>query len=80
MNIDQLRQFFGVCSIINVGLMALSFVIMAFGLNWVHRMHGKLFPMSKEAFTIIMYSFMGIFKLFIIVFNIVPYLALSLRR
>ena len=76
MDIATLRAFFMWCTIINGALLALSFVILACAGDWVYRMHSKWFPISREAFDVAIYSFLGLFKIIILAFNLVPYLAL----
>ena len=39
-------------------------------------MHSKWFPLSRDAFNIALYSFLGLFKIFVLGFNLVPYVAL----
>ena len=76
MDVETLRAFFMWCTIINVVLMCISIVLCAFGGDWIYRMHGKWFPMPKQTFTVVLYAFLGMYKIFIFVFNIVPYVAL----
>ena len=76
MDITILRNFFMWCSIINAGLLILTFLMCAFASNMIYRVHSKWFPMSKETFNVVLYSFIGIYKIFLIAFNIVPYVAL----
>ena len=76
MDLVILRTFFAWCTVINLGLYLLSFLVCAFAGDWVYRMHSMWFPMSREAFNLAIYGFIGIYKLFIIVFNVVPYVAL----
>ncbi len=52
----------------------------AFGGNVVYKLHGMLYPLSREAFNIAMYSMVGIFKIFWLVFNLVPYIALVIMN
>ncbi len=63
------------CTIINVLLLALSFLVCAFAGDWIYGMHSKWFPISREAFNVAIYSFLGLFKILVLVFNLVPYLA-----
>ena len=63
------------CTIINVLLLVLSFLVCAFAGDWVYGMHSKWFPISREAFNVAIYSFLGLFKILVLVFNLVPYLA-----
>jgi len=76
MDIQTVRAFFMWCTIMNGAMLAVSFVILACAGDWAYRMQSKWFPISREAFDVAIYSFLGLFKLFILVFNLVPYLAL----
>ncbi|PTN38944.1 DUF6868 family protein [Desulfonatronum sp. SC1] len=80
MNIDLLTQFFMWCTILNVAFLVLSFLVVAFGFggDFVYRMHGKFFPMPRETFNAVIYSFIGMYKIFVFVFNIVPWIALTI--
>jgi hypothetical protein len=78
MDMITVRAFFMWCTIINGALLVLSFLICAFGGDWVYRMHSKLFPISREAFNVAIYSFIGLYKIFFWVFNLVPYIALAI--
>jgi hypothetical protein len=42
----------------------------------VYRTQSKWFPIPRETFDVVMYSFLGLFKIVWLVFNVVPYLAL----
>jgi len=44
----------------------------------MYRFHGKWFKVPVERFDDVNYALMGFFKLSIILFNIVPYLALRI--
>jgi len=46
--------------------------------DWMYRMHSKWFNIPVEKFDAIHYSGMAIFKIAILVFNLVPYLALRI--
>lgn len=76
MDISILCSFFMWCSIINAGLLVLSFLMCAFAMNFMYSIHSKWFPMSKETFTVVLYSILGVYKILFIVFNVVPYVAL----
>ena len=78
MDIETARAFFMWCTIINVALLIFSFLILAFARDWVYRAHSRLFPMPREAFNVVVYSFLGLYKVLVITFNLVPYLALSI--
>ncbi len=78
MDIQTLTTFFMWCTILNVALLVLSSLICACARDWVYRAHSKWFPISKEAFNVAIYSFLGLYKILVITFNLIPYLALSI--
>lgn len=76
MNIAVVREFFMWCTIINCGLLILSAVILAVAGDWVYRKQGRWYKISRESFNVVIYCFVGLFKMFVLVFNLVPYVAL----
>ena len=76
MDIDTLRAFFMWCTIINAALLVLSSIICAFARDWVYGVHSKWFPIPKETFNVVLYSFVGVFKMLVMIFNVTPYIAL----
>ncbi|MBM4277317.1 MAG: hypothetical protein FJ130_05445 [Deltaproteobacteria bacterium] len=76
MDIQTVRTFFMWCTIINGGLLIFSFLTCAYAREWVYRMHGKWFPMPRETFDVVIYGFIGIMKVFVLMFNLIPYIAL----
>ena len=73
-----MKDFFMWCSIINGSLLILFFLISTFAGDWIYRMHSKLFPMSRQTFNVVIYSAIGIYKLFFIMFILVPYIAFAI--
>jgi len=73
MSIEMLTEFFMWCTILNMGLLMFSFLILAFASDFVYRIHSKWFPMPRETFNVVLYSFIGIYKIIVFVFNIVPW-------
>ena len=78
MTIRTLQEFLMWNSIINVGLLMLSFAVLVGARGWVYRMHSKLFPITESQFNAVIYGFFGLHKVLIIVFNIIPYIAVSI--
>jgi len=78
MTIEILKAFFMWCSIINIGLMIVSGVLLMNAGEWAYKIHSKWFNISKPAFDIAIYSFLGAYKLLVFVFCIVPWIALSI--
>ncbi len=76
MDAQILQDFFMWCTIINAGLLALTFVMCACAGDLMYRTHSRWFPISRQAFDVAVYSFLGLYKVLIIVLNLVPYVAL----
>ena len=76
MDIDSIRGFFMWCTIINLGLLILTSIACIFLADFSYRMNHRFFSISREAFNVMICCFIGLFKIFIIVFNVVPYIAL----
>ena len=76
MNIDTIRTFLMWCTIINGALLLLSVMICANAGDWVYRMHTRWFAMPRETFNVAIYCFLGLFKIFFLLLNLVPYIAL----
>ena len=78
MNIETLSSFFLWCFIINVGILLYWFAFIALARGFVYRLHSRWFKISEEQFNAIHYTMIGAFKIFIFVFNLVPYIALQI--
>ena len=76
MDIQTLTAFFLWCTIINGASLVLWTIICMFAPDLVYRTQNKWFPLSRETFNVVIYSFLGLFKIFFLVFNVVPYVAL----
>jgi hypothetical protein len=78
MDVQMLTRFFMWCTILNIGLLVLSFLILAFAGDFVYKIHGKWFPMPRETFNVVLYSFLGMYKIIVFVFNVIPWAALAI--
>lgn len=78
MSIYQIREMLMWCSIINAGLLIFSFVIVTAARKLVCRTHCKLFNITEQQFSGAIYSFIGVYKLLVFIFNIVPFIAISI--
>ena len=80
MNIQKLTAFFLWCTVINGCLLIFTFIIGTMGMDLAASIHGHLFQISREAINVAFYSFLGLYKIFWLVFNVVPYVALLIIR
>ena len=76
MDVQTLTTFFMWCTIINGGILILWTAFSVFAPDLVYRTQSKWFPIPRETFNVVIYSFLGLFKVFFLVFNVVPYVAL----
>ena len=74
----MLQKFFMWCTIINVALLILSSLLCIYAGDWVYKKQGKMFSISRDTFNVAIYSFIGLFKIFILIFNLVPYIACAI--
>jgi hypothetical protein len=80
MTIDTLTNFFMWCTILNAGMLLVSLVLILALKNVAFKMHGKLFGITRDAFNTTIYGFLGFWKVVIIVFNVVPWIALLIVK
>jgi len=78
MTMELTRSMLAWCSVINIGLLLLWYLIYILAHDWMYQVHGKWFDIPADRFDSIHYAGMGLFKLGIILFNLVPYLALRI--
>ena len=78
MNPDFLFRFL-LCSLaINYGILLIWFVVFVTARNGLRALHGRWFRLSDPAFDAIHYGGMAVYKIGILLFNLVPLLALYL--
>ena len=78
MELEQLRNFLLGCTIINVALLLLWWMMFACVHDWIYRVHSRWFKLSTESFDTAHYKLMGQWKLMVFMFNLIPYVALSI--
>jgi len=76
MDIQTLTSFFMWCTIMNGALLVLWSILLLFAPDLVYRTQSRWFPISRETFNVVIYCFLGAFKIVFLAFNLVPYLAL----
>ena len=75
MDTQTLTAFFKWCTIINVAVFILSAIMIITVPDFIYATQGQLFDLPRDALNISLYAFLGIFKLAILIFNLVPYVA-----
>lgn len=76
MDLPTLQRFLMWCLILNTGFLLLWTGAFRLAPDFVYRQQRRWFALSREAFDEANYRLLGTFKIIVIVFNMVPYLAL----
>ena len=78
MTLEAIRSALAWCTVINLGLLTWWFLFFILAHDWTYRFHSKWFKLSVEKFDSIHYAGIAFFKSLVIMFNLVPYLALRI--
>jgi hypothetical protein len=80
MTIEIVRNALLWCAVINYGILLVWFLFFTLAHDWMYLFHGSWFHLSVEQFDMLHYGGMSIFKIGIILLNLVPYIALCICR
>ena len=80
MTIETVRSALLRCALMNYAILSVWFLVFILAHDWIYRLHSRWFHLSVEQFDMLHYAGMAIFKIGIILFNLVPYLALYFPR
>lgn len=78
MNIAQLTDFLLYCMLINYVILLIWFFAFTFAKSWMKKLHRQWFNLSDQNFDAIHYSAMAVYKIGILLLNLVPLIALKL--
>ncbi|MFT4561838.1 MAG: hypothetical protein ACI9BW_001580 [Gammaproteobacteria bacterium] len=78
MSIETLGAILAWSAVLNMGILLWWAVLLIVAHDWLFRFHGRWFKLSLEKFDCIQYAGLGFYKLAILMFNIVPYLAIRI--
>jgi len=78
MSIEVARKVCLWCAVLNFGLLLCWFLFFTSAHDWMYQFHSRWFHLSVEQFDTVHYAGMAIYKMGIILFNLVPYVALRL--
>lgn len=80
MDIRTLTTFLMWCTIIDGSILILWAAFLTFAPDLLYRTQRPWCPVPRETFDVLIYSFLGLFKIFVLVFNVVPLVALLISR
>ena len=78
MSVGSVRSFLLWCLVLNYGILLWWFLAFRFGHSWLFKLHSRWFHLSEERFDSIHYLGMAIYKIGILLFNLVPLIALCI--
>lgn len=78
MNIETARSFFLWCTLINYGVLLLWTLVFWLAHDWHYRLTSRLFKVSVETYDLVNLGGIAVFKIAVILLNLVPYLALRI--
>jgi hypothetical protein len=76
MDMPTFTTFLMWCTVINAALLVFWTAMLFLTPDLVYRTQSKFFPIPRETFDVLIYSFLGLFKIFFLIFNLVPFVAL----
>jgi hypothetical protein len=78
MTIEATRNFLLWCTVINYGILLVWFLVFVFAHDSIQRIHTRWFRVSRDQFDALHYAGMSVFKIGIILLNLVPFVVLSI--
>lgn len=65
-------------TVINLGILILWFAFFSLARSWMYRLHSRWFQLTDEQFDALHYGAMALYKIGILLLNLVPYIALRI--
>ena len=78
MDINQITSFLGWCTAINIAILSLTTVFLIIFKEFAIKTHSKLTGVSPSKLPALYFSYLGNYKIAVLTFNLVPYVALTL--
>jgi hypothetical protein len=75
---NEIRHFLLWCVGLNYAILLIWSGAFVFAHNWMYRMHTRWFKLSLETFDAMHYAGLAVYKIGIILLNLVPFIALCL--
>ena len=76
MTTNEIREVLLWCTGLDYAVLLIWFGVFVFAHDWMYRIHGRWFKISLETFDAIHYAGLAVFKIGVILLNLVPLLAL----
>lgn len=77
MDESTLLEFFKICTLINLVMLVFASLMITFFQDWITSIHHRMTGIEKQKLIQLYLSYIAIYKLLVIVFNITPFIALT---
>jgi hypothetical protein len=77
-SLAPLTTFFGWCTVINVGLLLLATLMLVPMRSLISRIHTRMFGLDESDMSRAYVQYLSQYKIAIVIFNLVPYIALRM--
>ena len=78
MSSESVRRALLWCALLNYGILVVWFLFFMLAHDWMYLLHSRWFRISVEQFDMLHYAGMSIYKIGILLFNLVPFVALHI--
>lgn len=78
MPLQELKPFLLYCTLINYAILLVWFAAFSLAHDFVYRLHTRWFELPVEKFDALHYGGMAVYKIGVLLFNLVPLLALCM--
>lgn len=78
MTLPELKQFLLWCAGLNYAVLLIWSGVLIFAHDWMYRLHCRWFKLSVETFDALNYAGLAVYKIGILLLNLMPWIALSL--
>jgi hypothetical protein len=76
--LQTMTTFLGWCAVLNIGLLLFTAIWLIVFRDFTKSIHSAILGVDQDSMDVIYFQFMGNLKIAVIVFNVVPYLALKI--
>lgn len=73
MTTEVVSSFLLWCTVINHVILLIWFLFFVFAHGFIQQVHGRWFHLSRDRFDALHYAAMAVYKIGILLFNLVPY-------
>lgn len=78
MAMAELANFLGWCTLLNLGMLVLTTIVLVAGHTSIARIHSRWFNLPPSEVSTLYFNYLANYKILILVFNLMPYLALRI--